>query len=332
MSQTKLVVVIPIYNEEAILPALFRRTGAVFDSLADYDCQVIFVNDGSNDRSLEILLKEQASNPRVAVLDLSRNFGHQAAITAGLANADADAVIVMDGDLQDPPELIPELVQAWRAGGKVVLPVRRSRLDSGARRFGFAIFHKLFRWMSDLKMKGDTGVFGLFDRQALVEFNRLPERHRFIPGLRAWIGFEQRIVYYDRQDRLGGQPKQTGWRLLNYALDAIISFSLKPLRLLSLTGFIISSIGFALALVFVIKRLAGIETAGTGFTTLVTLILFLGGIQLLGIGLLGEYLGRVYDEAKQRPLYLIRSRHGFDSAFEKRIVRRFGEGDLSSSR
>ena len=313
MRTTTLAIVIPIYNEEAILPILFKRLRPVCESLEEVDWRVIFVNDGSRDRSREMLLEQHFKDGRFAVIDLSRNFGHQAAISAGLAHADADAVIVMDGDLQDPPELIPDMLSAWRDGGKVILPVRKSRAERGLRRFGFNLFHRLFAWLSDFHMEADTGVFGLLDRQAVAEFNRLPERHRFIPGLRAWIGFEQRKVFYDRQERVGGKPKQSLRRLINYATDGIISFSLKPLRLMTYMGATISATGFVLALVFIVKRLAGVETAETGFTTLVTLILFLGGIQLLGIGLLGEYLGRLYDEVKQRPLYIVNKRYGVGS-------------------
>lgn len=304
MSKARLAIVIPIYNEQDILPQLFQRLRAVCNSLEDIEWQMIFVNDGSRDESLQMILQERANEPRFTVVDLSRNFGHQPAISAGLAHADADAVVIIDGDLQDPPEVIPDLIAAWREGGEIILPVRRSRQERGLRGIGFDAFHKLFTWVSDFQFEGQTGVFGLLDRQAVAEFNKLPERNRFIPGLRAWIGFEQRKVYYDRQERLAGQPKQTLRRLIRYAMDGVISFSLK--------GVIISTIGFVVAFVFIVKRLAGFEVAETGFTTLVTLLLFLGGIQLIGIGLLGEYLGRTYDETKQRPLYIVRKRYGVD--------------------
>ncbi len=309
-ARTTLAVVIPIFNEHDVLPQLFARLKSVCNSLDDIDWQVIFVNDGSRDDSAAMILAARASEPRFTLIDLSRNFGHQPAISAGLAHADADAVVIIDGDLQDPPEVIPSLVAAWRDGGQVVLPVRRSRQERGLRRLGFDLFHKLFTWVSDFQFEGQTGVFGLLDRQAVQEFNRLCERNRFIPGLRAWIGFEQRKVLYDRQERQAGAPKQTLLRLIRYAMDGVISFSLKPLRYMALAGLIISLTGFVLASVYVFKRLFGFEVAQTGFTTLVTLVLFLGGIQLMGIGLLGEYLGRVYDETKQRPLYIVSKRYG----------------------
>ena len=309
----RLAVVIPVFNEEDVLPELFRRLEATLGAVPVADWQVILVNDGSSDGSQHAILRQCAGNSRFASLELSRNFGHQAAIAAGLAHADTDAVVVMDGDLQDPPEVIPELVAAWRQGGEVILAMRRSRQETGlARRLGFSLFHGLFALIADTPMVMRTGVFGLLDRRVVGELNRLSERHRFLPGLRSWIGFRQRVVHYDRADRAGGRPKQTLVRLVQYALDAIISFSFKPLRLMTLTGIVISLVAFVLASVFVVKRLAGIEVAQTGFTTLVTLILFLGGIQLIAIGLLGEYLGRTYDEVKARPLYIVRERVGLE--------------------
>lgn len=292
------------------MPQFFARMLAVCESLEGIDWTVIFVNDGSRDESRALILAEREVEPRFTLVDLSRNFGQQPAISAGLAHADADAVVIIDGDLQDPPEIIPDLIDAWRQGGQVILPIRRSRQERGLRRLGMDIFHRAFTWISDFEFEGQTGVFGLLDRQAVNEFNRLPERNRFIPGLRAWIGFDQRKVLYDRQGRSAGQPKQTLGRLIRYGMDGVISFSLKPLRYMAFVGLVISLTGFVLALVFIVKRLLGIEVAQTGFTTLVTLVLFLGGIQLMGIGLLGEYLGRTYDETKQRPLYIVSRRYG----------------------
>jgi len=306
----RIAVVIPVFNELAILPELFTRVERACERLEGLAWRVILVDDGSRDGSLEAMIRQTEADPRYEVLELSRNFGHQAAITAGLAHADADAVVVMDGDLQDPPELIPELVGAWRDGGEVVLASRRSRRESGIlRRLGFAGFYRLFGWMSDGPVDVRSGVFGLMDRRVLAELNRLTERNRFLPGLRAWLGFERREVSYDRAERAGGEAKQSLPRLIKYAVDALLSFSFKPLRIMTYAGLVISLVAFVLAAVFVVKRLAGIEVAQTGFTTLVTLVLFLGGIQLIGIGLLGEYLGRTYDEVKNRPLYVVRRRH-----------------------
>ncbi len=309
---TKLAIVIPVYNEEDTLPELCRRLRATCESLSGVEWQVVFVIDGGADRTATILEAERASESRIAVIELSRNFGQQAAITAGLAHADADAVVIMDGDLQDPPEVIPELVACWQEGAEVVRAERRSRQETGLRRIGIELFHRFFHAISDFDFGKNSGVFSLLDRRAVEEFNQLAETHRFIPGLRSWIGFEQRAVQYDRQARAAGAPKQTFPRLVQYAMDAVFSFSFKPLRLMTLLGLVVSSVGFALACWFVVRRLIGAEIAQTGFTTLVTLILFLGGIQLMAIGILGEYLGRIYDEVKRRPLFIVKRRAGVE--------------------
>lgn len=303
-----ITVVIPVFNEAAVLPELWRRLTAVFDAYPAANWRVVFIDDGSRDTSAALIERFAAANPaRCTLVRLSRNFGHQPALTAGLAEAaGSDAVVTMDADLQDPPELIPELVAAWRAGAEVVLAVRRSREEGGLRRLGFESFHRIFGLVSDLKLQANTGTFGLLGTSALAAFGRLGEKHRFFPGLRAWIGFTQAEVVYDRKERAAGTPGQTFRRLVRYALDGVFSFSHLPLRLLTYIGLIIAGGGFAIGLLFVFRRLLGYEIAFTGFTTLVTLVLFLGGVQLIGIGILGEYLGRIYDEVKRRPLYIVK--------------------------
>ena len=302
-----LCVVIPVFNEQPVLPELLDRLQRTLNSLAGMRWEVVFVDDGSRDRTAEMLAAASAQEPRLRLVRLSRNFGHQPALTAGLAQAGlADAVVTMDADLQDPPELIPELVSAWQGGAEVVLAVRRSRQDAGLRRVGFDVFHRWFQRLSDFKIEANTGTFGLLARPAVAAINALEERHRFFPGLRAWVGFKQAEVVYDRQERAAGTPAQTLRRLVRYALDGIFSFSYFPLRLTTYLGLFIAGCGFAVGTFFVVRRLLGLEVAFTGFTTLVTLILFLGGVQLIGIGVLGEYLGRIYDEAKRRPLYVVR--------------------------
>ncbi|MFH1122324.1 MAG: glycosyltransferase family 2 protein [Pseudomonadota bacterium] len=308
----KLNIVIPIYNEQENLPELHRRLREVCEGLDGATWQVIYVNDGSKDDSMKLMLEQSEEDPRFSIVDLSRNFGHQAAITAGLAHADGDAVILMDGDLQDPPEVIPDLLRSWRAGAEVVRAQRSSRKERGLRRVGMEVFHKIFSWISDFPVPPQSGIFGLLDGQAVRELKQFTEQNRFFPGLRSWVGFEQGVVTYDRQDRAAGEPKQSLRRLIRYALDAIFSFSYKPLRIMTGAGVFISAAGFILACFFVIRRLAGVEIAQTGFTTLVTLVLFLGGVQLIAIGLLGEYLARIYDEVKERPLYIVKKRHGIE--------------------
>lgn len=304
-----IALVLPVFNEEPVLPELLGRLRAIMESDSTVRWNVIFVDDGSRDRTAAMLESEQQRDARVELLRFSRNFGHQAALTAGLDRAHAqgcDAVITLDADLQDPPELIGRLVAEWRAGSDVVLAVRESRQDRGLRRVCFDLFHRQYNTLTDFPIRANTGTFGLLGRDALAALVSLPERHRFFPGLRAWVGFRTAEVFYERQARAAGTPGQTLRRLVRYALDGIFSFSYLPLRLLTYVGLVFCGFAVVLALYFIIRRLLGVEIAVTGFTTLVCLILMIGGIQLVGIGVLGEYLARVYDEVKKRPLYILR--------------------------
>ncbi len=306
----QIVVVMPVFNEEAVLPQTFARLGALFDAHPQFNWRAVLVNDGSRDRSGALLRAHESVDARFHTVELTRNFGFQAALAAGLAAAAAaDAVVTMDADLQDPPELIPELVAAWQAGSQVVLAVRRSRQETGLRRWGMDFFHALFGKLTDAPLiDNNAGTFGLLSQEAVQAFGQLPERHRFFPGLRAWIGFTVTQVPYNRQERAAGQPQQTFRRLVRYALDGLFSFSRLPLRLLTYCGLFVAGVGFSLGTFYVVRRLLGIEIAQTGFTTLAVLVLFLGGMQLIAIGVLGEYLGRIYDEVKQRPLYVVKRR------------------------
>lgn len=300
-------IVTPVFNEEKVLPELFARLAALFAAQPDCAWRAVLVDDGSRDRSAELIRAQAAHDPRFQLVELSRNFGFQSALSAGVAAAaDADAVVTMDADLQDPPEVIPALVAAWRDGAEVVRATRRSRQETGLRRAGMDFFHAVFGRLSDYPIEPNTGTFGLLGRAAVEAFNQLPERHRFFPGLRAWIGFATADVPYDRHERAAGQPQQTFGRLARYAFDGLFSFSYLPLRVLTYTGIFVGTIGFSLGIYYVVKRLINIETAPTGFTTLAALVLFLGGVQLIAIGVLGEYLGRIYDEVKRRPIYLVK--------------------------
>jgi glycosyltransferase involved in cell wall biosynthesis len=305
--------VIPIYNEEENLPQLLSRTTSSLESTGQ-EWEIVFVDDGSRDRSVAIIREAHEKDPRVKLIALSRNFGHQPAITAGVHHAKGDAVILLDGDLQDPPEVIPDLVRKWSEGYQVVMAQRRTRAEHGTRGIGFRLFYPLLRRVSDLPDAPDAGIFGLMDRSVVDQFNRLPERNRFIPGLRVWLGFKQTAVEYDRQGRAGGRPKQTLARLIKYAMDAMVSFSYKPLRAATYMGFFVAAIGFVTAIVFIVRRLFFHDPAFTGFTTLLTMMMFIGGIQLITIGILGEYIGRIYEEIKQRPLYIISERLGVDES------------------
>jgi len=304
-------VVVPIFNEKEILPELHRRLAAVADRLGE-PVELLFVDDGSRDGSAAWLDAKAAEDKRVGVLHLSRNFGHQPACSAGLEAARGDAVVLMDGDLQDPPEVIPELVRAWRDGAEVAYARRRARDEDASRGFAFRAFYALFGRLTEFPIPLDAGVFGLMDRRALDAFLRLPERSRYIPGMRAWVGFTQVAVEYDRERRAAGEPKQDFGRLLRYALDGITSFSYKPLRVATLLGVAVSALALLYMVRVVLFWLLGWDQEGVnrGYTTLAASILFLGGIQLLTIGVLGEYVGRIYEESKRRPLYIVRSRAG----------------------
>jgi len=313
--------VVPIFNEEQNLPELRRRLAAAMEATGE-PWEIIFVNDGSADTSAEMLRKFHREDARLKVLDLSRNWGHQPAVTAGIHHATGDAVILIDGDLQDPPELIGAMVAEWRKGFQVVLGERRSRAEGGLRGVGFRLFYPLMRRVTDLPHGPDAGIFGLMDRVVVNAFNLLPERNRFIPGLRTWLGYKQTSVLYNREDRAAGKPKQTVRRLIEYAIDGMLSFSHKPLRAVVWAGFFVSAISFALGLFYVIDFFARHKEI-TGFTTTIVCVLFLGGVQLIAIGILGEYVGRIYDEIKQRPLYVVADKVGFegtDTATTERVV------------
>ena len=305
----ELSVVIPVYNEEESLRPLWSELQKVLDALG-FPAEVVFVDDGSRDRSAELIRGFIRDDPRARLVRLKANSGETAANDAGFRSARGRIVVTMDADLQDPPELIPELVAAWRGGAEIVRAARRSRAETGMRRAGFDLFHSLFGRLTDFPIEPNTGTFGLIGRDAIEAFHQLPERHRFFPGLRAWIGFPSTEVLYDRQERAAGEPQQTFRRLIRYALDGVFSFSHLPLRLLTYVGLFIAFMGFAGGLFFILWRVLGFENSQQGFTTLVVLVLFLGGIQLIGIGVLGEYLGRIYDEVKQRPLYVVKRRTG----------------------
>lgn len=306
-----LSVVVPIFNEAENLPELLRRlTEACAGTGMAYE--LVFVNDGSTDGSGALLRAANEADSRVKVVELSRNFGHQPALTAGVHAASGEAVVLLDGDLQDPPELIGEMVQAWRGGAKVVLAQRRTRADNhGLRGIGYRLFYPLLRKISDLPDAPQAGIYALLDRVVVEQFNRLPERGRFIPGLRSWLGFTQASVMYDRDERRAGKPKQSLRRLLHYAADAIFSFSYKPLRVATWMGFIVSAAAFLLAAYYFVTFFAFRKTAGSGFTTLILCMLFLGGVQLVCVGILGEYIARIYEEVKQRPLYVVSEKIGF---------------------
>lgn len=305
-------VVVPVLNEEALLARLHEEVAAAFTNETE-PWEVVYVNDGSTDGSLAWLLELMARDARVTVLDLSRNWGHQAALSAGLSVARGEAVVLIDADLQDPPSVIPELLAAWRSGFEVVVAMRRSRLESGLRKFLIPLFYKVLGFLSDYPIPLNAGIFGLLDRKAVDSVNRLTETNRYLPGLAAWVGFPTTVVFYDRRARAAGGPRQTLLRLVRYALDAIFSFSYKPLRLSLFAGLLVAFFAVFYGVVLTVARLLGTGLFGVpvvnGYTSTIVAILFLGGVQLMSAGILGEYLGRVYDEVKRRPLFIVRQVH-----------------------
>jgi dolichol-phosphate mannosyltransferase len=303
-------IVIPIFNEQEILPELRRRIAAAMDSAGE-PWEAILVDDGSRDDSPRILQEIYAQDPRFKIVSLSRNFGHQPAVSAGIHYATGDCVVLIDGDLQDPPEVIPQMIARWKEGFQVVLGERLSRPERGIRGAGFRAFYPLLRMITELPNAPRAGIFGLMDRKVVDEFNRLSERNRFIPGLRNWLGFKQTSVLYDRADRAAGKPKQSLRRLIRYAADGMVSFSNKPLRAAMWLGFLVSISAFLLAIFYVVTFFA-LRKPITGFTTVIVCVLLLGGVQLISVGILGEYIGRIYEEVKQRPLYVVREKLGFD--------------------
>jgi glycosyltransferase involved in cell wall biosynthesis len=294
-------VVVPIYNEEELVVKFHEAVANAMDGVGS-DWEVVYVNDGSKDSSLDLLKSLQAIDPHVVVVELSRNWGHMGAISAGLQTACGDAVILMDGDFQDPPEVLPQLIEAWREGAEVVVAVRRSRQEKRKVLAKlFPLFYRVLGALSDYPIPLNAGIFGLMDRKAVDSVNALGERNRYLPGLRAWVGYQNAIVYYDRQDRLAGDGKLSFISRIKYAMDAITSFSYKPLRLAFALFAFTSFVGMVLILSMIFSP-SLVVTAALGVAASV---FFVGGLMLLCLGVLGEYMGRVYDEVRSRPLSLI---------------------------
>jgi polyisoprenyl-phosphate glycosyltransferase len=297
-----LSVVAPMFDEEETVDVFYERVRTALDAL---QFELILVDDASTDRTPEALDQLADSDPRVRVLHLSRNFGHQAAITAGLEHARGDVVVMLDGDLQDPPELIPEMLDHWRRGSDVVYGVRESR--AGETRFKLVTarwFYRLFGRITGLRLRENSGDYRLLDRRALDAILSMPERNRFLRGMTVWIGFTQTAVPYSRDARYAGETKFTLGRMLRFSLDAISSFSSVPLQAATLLGFLFSMVAFLGLPLVIAARVAGIYVPGV--STILFVILLLGGIQLITVGIIGEYVGRIYDEVKARPLYVVR--------------------------
>ena len=306
-------IVVPCYNEEEIIAETVRQLIGLCGQLGDYDTELIFVDDGSRDRTRTLLAEQACIEPRLKVLALSRNFGHQVAVTAGLDAARGDAVVMIDADLQDPPELIPEMIRLWREGFDVVYGTRTEREGESAFKITTArIFYRVLSRLSDVSIPLDTGDFRLMSRRVADTLRAMPERDRFVRGMISWIGFRQTALPYRRRKRQAGASKYPLGKMMTFAMDGILSFSKKPLQIsvgLGLSSAILSFCGIVYALTLRLFTSVWVE----GWTALMIAVLFLGGIQLISIGVLGEYVGRIYNELKNRPLYVVQEAIGFDA-------------------
>ncbi|MBI3345427.1 MAG: glycosyltransferase family 2 protein [Gammaproteobacteria bacterium] len=303
-----LSVVVPAFNEQAVLQECHSRLSKVLDTLG-IPAEIVFVNDGSTDNTPEVLYRLREQDPRVAVVELSRNFGKEIALSAGLDHALGEAVVVIDADLQDPPELIPELIKQWHEGYDVVYATRVARDgETYLKKATAGAFYRLIQKVSRVKIPADTGDFRLLSRRAVDALKQLREQHRFMKGLFSWIGYPQKSVPYRRDPRFAGETKWNYWRLWNLALEGITSFTIAPLKLASYIGVLTSLAAFIYAVRVIYKTLVYGDPV-QGYPSLMVVVLFLGGIQLLTLGVIGEYLGRMFDETKSRPLYFTKAYH-----------------------
>jgi glycosyltransferase involved in cell wall biosynthesis len=309
--------VIPVYNEHESLPELHSRLTSLFDTL-DGEAEVLFIDDCSYDGSHELLVDIQRRDPRFKVIRFARNFGHQVAISAGLDFALGDAVIVMDADLQDPPEVVPDLIARWREGYEVVYAVRERREGEGwLKRTTASWFYRVLRRLASVQMPVDAGDFRLVDRQALDAFRSMRERSRYVRGMFSWVGFRQTGVLYQRPERFAGEPKYSFRKSLRLAVDGIVSFSNAPLRLALVWGFVFSFVSFVIGIAAIVSKLAGAFTV-PGWASILVVVSFLGGVQLMLMGMMGLYIGRIYEEVKARPLYVVREAYGLEATSQPR--------------
>ena len=303
-NELTLSVVVPAFNEGEVLPEFHRRLTAVVETLS-ISCEILYINDGSSDGTLEVI--RNFADPRVAVIDLSRNFGKEIALTAGLDHARGEAIVVIDADLQDPPELIPELIEKWQEGYDVVYARRTARDgESFLKKLTAKLFYRFIQGVSRVKIPEDTGDFRLLSRRAVEALKKLRETHRFMKGLFAWIGYPQVAVNYRRDPRFAGKTKWSYWQLWNFALEGITSFTINPLKIATYIGLTTSVVSFTYALFIIYKTLVYGDPV-QGYPSLMVVILFLGGVQLTSLGVIGEYLGRMFNETKHRPLYFVNS-------------------------
>lgn len=320
-AESKLSVVIPCYNEEAVLPMLFARLSAAAGQWG-LEYEVILIDDGSTDGTWEQMQRIHQSDPRWKMLSLSRNFGHQIALWTGLCASTGRIVAVLDGDLQDPPEILPEFFKKWEEGYDVIYGVRKQRKESPLKRACYFLFYRLLSVLADVHIPLDTGDFCVMDKRVVRVLSRSPERRPFVRGLRAWAGFKQLALAYERQSRAAGEPKYTFVKLVKLALDGILSSSIQPLRIASYLGIAVSTLAFAGAVFTFLQRIFRDQFAAIGmrpvpgFATTVIAMLFLGGVQLLCLGILGEYLGRIYESVRGRPPTVVAETLGIVNPFD----------------
>ncbi|MBE8991071.1 glycosyltransferase family 2 protein [Nostoc sp. LEGE 12450] len=304
--------IVPIYNEEEIIPELYRRLSAVMNRM-DGPVELILINDGSRDRSLQLLRELHQKDPRICYLSFARNFGHQIAVTAGLNFVRGQVIVILDADLQDPPELIPDMVEKWRQGYQVVYAQRTQRLKEGwFKRFTAYSFYRILKKLADVDIPTDTGDFCLMDRQIVDILNSMPERTRYIRGLRSWVGFQQTAIRFERDPRFAGEVKYTFSKSFALAINGLVSFSIVPLRLSTYLGLVAAVAAILMALLVLYWRVFVPHSPLTGFTIILMAIFFLGSVQLVSVGILGEYIGRIYEEVKARPLYTLAEVAGFN--------------------
>lgn len=305
MNQTfRLSIAIPVHNEETVLPELLRRTRSALDGVAGGPHEIVFADDGSSDRTFAILKGAAENDGRVTVVSLSRNFGHQAALTAALDHVTGDAVVVMDGDLQDPPEAIPQLLDLHAQGYDVVYAQRASRKESWPLRFCYFVFYRMMMALSDLRLPLDAGDFGLMSRRVIDELRRMPEHHRYLRGMRSWVGFRQVGIPIEREARHSGASKYGFWRLVKLAADGIFAFSIVPIRVAAFLG----AVTIAISSIYAVAALYAkffLRESPKGFTALILALTFLSGVLLFFLGIIGEYVGRIYEETKARPIYIV---------------------------
>lgn len=304
-------IVSPIFNEEDTLPEFYRRLSAVLQEYGD-QYEIVLVNDGSRDNSLNMMREINANDQRVKIVNLSRNFGHQIAICAGMDHASGNIIAIMDSDLQDPPEVLPKFFGKQKEGYDVVYAVRKNRKEGILKKTAYAVFYRLLIRMANVNIPLDSGDFCVISRRVLDILKTMPERNRFLRGLRSWIGLCQIGLEYDRDKRFAGEVKYTFSKLFKLAFDGFVSFSYIPLRVSSVMGLIVSALSFiGVIIIFYLSFFTSRTVAVPGWASVVVSIFFIGGVQLLTIGIIGEYIGRIYDEVKQRPLYVIQDKIGF---------------------